>query len=431
MTTNPFVTLPSHDPSMLARTPDEIATILSSRESPVIDAVIKDLIEQHFAGLIDERRTRAVIAAMLTESGIIEQTVFGSAVRIEMLDDVMDNTRLRVIEKITGDDAAKHFGLPHQRTASACGWLRKHARNVVIQQIRDVQRAYNRRGSLYDPLDALSPDSGLDVSYEDYSSFDDAFGFKDMSVDNHLKKVHGLRGKPRSRGSVEELLKFFDVPMAIRPLRYKERDSMLAELKEDQFLAYRSLETFAAITWGVGDVEEALRRDIDDSYLALWDDYEQTNAEALLSANPLSAHAIAVYAVEPFQRPSKRPTATMRRAVGRIVKPLEWTRLSSAMVDAWVDTQCDPYSDYSATVNESSLESIEKGHLVSRSRYDTLMTRVIAYPNSPLGDTLEKVEESLTQYGIKYLECRDLQFIAEYSADNSVELEPAREKVNA
>lgn len=384
-------------------------------ETDKIDAGIKEVIRAHFAGYYNETDAREIISGVLLNSSIIDDVVEGSQVELRMVDEIKEGVFDNVSKKLLLLESPT-FDLSIQLNSSACGWLRKHSHNQVIQQIRDVRRAIRRNGNPVEPHKLTN--LGVAV-YDDHDSALDGVDHKMSAVQQFEIERHGLRGKPRTRLTVEQASSMFNVPLAVRPTYYRDRDEMTRLLAADRNLAYRSLETFAAIVYGTNDEPEIVNRDIDERFLSLWDDYSEANAEHLLSQSPLFAHAFACYAAETLIRPPKKSINRMRTVAGKMVPgDSKWRRLAWALVESWVDTECDPISEFSVATAEQQANS-RKGYTVSRSRWNQFVVDAAMYPNAPLGDSVEKIQASLLNMAIEYLPTRDFERIKRLREDET------------
>lgn len=388
--------------------PAVITAVLSQyHDTHTIDSGVKEVIAAHYAGHLTELEAREIIAGVLLTGPVVPEVVAGAQVEDRMVDEIVEGVLDNITIKILTLGPTK-YDLALQANSSACGWLRKHAHYQVMQQIRDVRRAMRRNGSPVEPHKLTN--LGIAV-YDENEEFHDRTEEKLVRVQQFENERHGLRGKPRTRLTVEQTSSMFNVPLAVRPTYFRDRDEMTAALAADRSLAHRSLETFAAVVYGLNDEPEIANRAIDDRFLSLWDDYSSADAEQMLSLSPLFAHAFACYAVESLIRPPKKSINRMRTVAGKMVPgDSKWRRLAWALVESWVDTECDPISEFSVATAEQQ-DSSRKGYLVSRSRWNRFVVDAAMYPNAPLGDSVEKIQDSLLNMALEYLPTRDFERI--------------------
>lgn len=386
-----------------------------------IDAGIKEVLRAHFAGFYTEVEAREIVAGVLIYGRVLEEVVRGAQVSPHLIDEIREGVVDNLIVKILTEGSAT-FDLSIQLTTSASGWVRKHANNQVMQQIRDVKRSVRRNGTPIEPAKLTEVVPNADVVYDDHDALFDG-DEKQRLCEQFAVERHGLRGKPRTRTTVEQSSEMFAIPLAVRPAYYKDRDQMAKILAGNKNLAYRSLETFAAIVYGLGDDPDVVNRDIDERFMSLWDDYSEADAEALLAQSSMFAHAFARYAVETLVRPPKKAINRMRTVAGKLATGREWRQLAWALVESWVDTECDPVSEFSVATVEQQ-DNSRKGYVVSRSRWDEFVSRAARHPGAPLGDSIEKVQDSLLALAIDHLPTRDFQRLKGETVE-TVAAEPA------
>lgn len=406
--------VPTDDPAVIAAGLRRLGN-----DTNRVDQAVKEVIAACEEGFIDEQDARSIIASVLMTMDVIGTTLGKCQVEGRIIDEVADHVRAKIAGKLL-TPGSKDFDFAIAKHHSACGWLRKHVSNIVIQAIRDVRRAERRTGTATDPagytLDSVAydPEPGEDMAAQNERA---------ALVDDFEAQRHGLRGRPRIRLAVEQASDLLGVPTALRPADHRDRAAVAKMLRNDPHLAYRSLETFAAVVLGDYDHEDVLTRDIDERVLALWDSFDAEQVERLLEADPRFATALAEYAVSPFARPSKKSIQKMRAAVAAAAGPkpgtrgqnrqdLRWRTLSAALVESWVDTECEPISDFTIA-SEDEQAAAKKGHVVSRSRWSVYLTQAVDYPGAPLGSTAEQVQDRLMDLAVDSLVSRDFNRMRE------------------
>ncbi len=412
---------PTRDPAVIA------AELSQFDDTDTIDRAVKEVIAAYDEGVFDEQTARSIIATALMTTNVIGTSLGRSQVEYRILDEVADHVRAKIAAKLL-TPGSRDFDFAIARTSSACGWLRKHVPNHIVQGIRDVRRAERRTGTATDPSGFV-----LDTVTYDPEPGDDTAARHEYAdkVDEFEAQCHGLRGRPRMRLGMEKAAEILGVPAAVRPEDYRDRAEVLKLLKADPWLAYRSLETFAAVVLGYSEHPDALTRDVDERVLALWDSYDADQVERLLDADPRFAAALAEFAVAPFDRPSKKSIQRMRTAAagasskvtdarGQRRLDLRWRNLAAVLVESWVATECEPVSDFTVA-SEAEQAAARRGHVVSRSRWHTYLNQAAAYPGAPLGSTTEQVQERLMELAVEHLVSGDFNRMRDASAPELVE----------
>lgn len=358
-----------------------------------IDSVVHGLIDRHFAGDMDEETTRREIAGVIYVSGIhtdvaARRTDLSQQARRDLADGLL---RIVTDRMINGD----FFSLQTGRTTSACGWARQVARSAVQSEMRNARRAATRNGAPCDPYGPLfsSATSWSLVDRDTHAAHVD--GTVGDLVEEFTTRAKGMRETDRALASAETLCVGLGVQPALRPESMADRDHCLVALQDDPMLAHRSLRAFRALV--CGDDADGVG-DIDDRLLALWDDQSEDSLEELLSRSPNVTHLIALAAVSPLPRPPKKVIAKVRTLACALPgqRDPRWRELASVLVDAYVASEYEPFSQY-ATMSADAKQATIVGHRIDRSRLEDLLARAVRHPGAPMGDHPRRVLATLAE----------------------------------
>lgn len=363
-----------------------------------LDTAVREVIDAYRDGRCTEGEARQVIAVAVVGSKVVSSTAAKQGVDASSTEEMLDRVRIRMTEKILDSDAT-YYDFEKAVEGSTSGWARKSVSNLCLQYIRDMGRANTRFGTV-EPMSGMEETGhtheGL-VSYDDPSSESvEQIDHKRQHIDDFEEARRTLRGAPLVRYTVNCAISMFQVTRPVRPRDYDDREYVRKAIAADDALAYRSLETFGAIVYGIDDDDDAVtRRAVDDRILGLWDDFTHEQVERLLDAAPLFAHALALDAVSPLPRPSAKAIQRMRASVARLKKnDHRWRSIAISLVDSWVATEFDAVAEY-AVVSVETREKMRQGRVLSVAKWPLIAQTVIEYPGQPLGDSVDEIRATL------------------------------------
>ncbi|MFC5729403.1 MULTISPECIES: hypothetical protein [Nocardioides] len=359
-----------------------------------IDQVVHGLIDLHFAGQIDAETTRREISAALYVAGIhLDVANKRFDLPRQLRSDLADLLLSRLIDKlITGSFYSFETG----RQKSACGWARQVAKSVAQSELRNHQRAARRLGA---PIDPTSHEFAAMVNGAAAQDVVDPYALRRHAavaelVEDFTQRIRGMRSTDRVFVSAETLCVGLGVRPAVRPESMADRDYCLEVLSADQTLAQRSLRRWRQLVFGsaLEPMEE-----IDERVLALWDEQTEDSSAELLGRPGHVCHLLALAAASPLPRPPRKALQRLKTVV-MTASGLQddwWCELASRLVDAYVASQYEAYSEY-ATMTDEARRAAAAAHRRDRSRLGVLLEWAAAHPDAPYGDTAERVLARIT-----------------------------------
>lgn len=359
-----------------------------------IDAVVHDLIDEHFAGNLTEEQTRREISSALYASRIHEEVARTASVSTQQQRNDLAESLLTLITKqvMVASDKASAFDLEKVRHASVCGAIRQFMKKALPSEMRNHRRATNRNGTPLDPggyeFTVLGQTAASLIVWDEDSARVD--GTNSDLVDEFVDLTKGMRGTDRMLANAEVLCLSMGTAAAVRPDAMADRDAIHKALLADETLAHRSLRQWYDLVCGENNVEPSAR--VEDRVLALWDDQDESMAEALLRRPREVAHALALAAVTPLPRPAKKALSRFKSIVSGTApkRTAPWRDLTSALCDAYVASQYEAVSQY-ATMSTDAREAAAVGHQIARNRLDDLLALAAVHPGTPLGKSANMV----------------------------------------
>lgn len=360
-----------------------------------IDRVVHGLIDLHLAGQIDAETTRREICGALYVAGIhndvAEQRI---DLPYQVRSDLADLLLSRLIDKMVASD---FYSFETGRQKSACGWARQVAKSVAQSELRNHRRAGWRNGT---PVDPTSHEFCAMVSRATPVGLADPYSLQRHAavselVDDFTRRVRGMRDKDRLFVSAETLCVGLGVLPAVRPDSMSDRDHCLAALSVDQTLAQRSLRSWRHLVFG--SAATALE-DIDERVLALWDEQTEDSSAELLGRPSHVCHVLALAAVSPLPRPSRKALQRLKAVVmsGNGLTDERWRELAPRLVDAFVASEYEACSEY-ATLTDEARQAAVVAHQKDRGRLGVLLEWAAAHPDAPYGNSAERVLARIAQ----------------------------------
>jgi len=171
-------------------------------------------------------------------------------------------------------------------------------------------------------------------------------------------------------------------PHVIAPAGESDRKFLRDVLEQHPALALRSAQAMAAIHDG-----EVYDTGLDERLLSLWDDFRRSDIDAVLLgvAPEQTAYVLAMYALSPKPKPSKREVSSAISALKRRAGSASWAVLVPDLVECFIARMCEPLSTYVAVDDAEARRVVEEAR-AKGSRYESLACEVARQGMAPSAD---------------------------------------------
>lgn len=373
------------------------------------DILCREILQQYADGFLAPTETRRLLAETLHRAGIAamvagEKTNQTMQFRRDVTAEMEDLLFTKMMQETEGG-----FDLSFGVDASVAGWARGLLRSARLSIVRNITTRTIARMDLVDPTPppATSQSSSQGSSYAAFhgASREDAEpadqGNAMMVATDWLRsKNRHLRDNSRLAAEAAAFMHGYGVPAPIR-FRLAERKRLKALLFSDPSLAHRSVKAMHAI---VGS--EPFTDQIDDGFLALWDDYSYEHLELIAGADPKVAHTLADAAVSDRARPSRTVLASFNASVRALGTGKGWRRLAAEACESFIALEFEAYSAFDTTGAEYRKERVA-GRRIACMKSASVFNRVLAHPGQRLGLTeddmysqLERLISNLTEFEV-------------------------------
>ncbi|GAA4924347.1 hypothetical protein [Nesterenkonia rhizosphaerae] len=221
------------------------------------------------------------------------------------------------------------------------------------------------------------------------------------SSNEHLLRVIGDWVAERTRGDIRirrfldaaALRRGFQLPAPIRP-HWSDRHLVADQVRADTSLARRSALVFASQLRG-----RDYDRSVDPRLVCIWDDYTLDDIDQVLAMSETAVHALAISAVDDRARLSNTQRTSFRREVTSLASTEEESHKFGHAADCYLAVE---FTHEPLRKASHDLEALldERNSLRKQAPVAFL---AVAYPESPLGTSIDEVVTTLTSIALDYM----------------------------
>jgi hypothetical protein len=373
------------------------------------DTQCREILQRHADGFLTPTETRKQLAEALHRSGIAamvagEKTNQTMQFRRDVTAEMEDLLFTKMMQETDGG-----FDLGFGVDASVAGWARGLLRTARPSIVRNITTRTIARIDLVDPTPPTT-NTHPSTAGTSYRTFHGATREDELPADQgHAMMVatdwlrsknRHLRDNSRLAAEAAAFMHGYSVPAPIR-FRLAERKRLKALLVKDPSLAHRSVKAMYAI---VGS--EPFTDQIDDGFLALWDDYSYEHLETIAGTDPKVALTLADAAVSDRARPSRTVLASFNASVRALGTGKGWRRLAAEACESFIALEFEAYSAFDTTGAEYRAERVA-GRRIACMKSASVFARALAHPGQRLGLTeddmyaqLERLISNLTEFEV-------------------------------
>lgn len=392
-----------------------------------LDPFAREMARRWQAGDVSEpdalvRIFEAVIRTPLLDYSI-RQHLFGHVTSDDLIADLYSVLQVRLYQLMHPyTSATRAYSL--ERVAegtSTRSWVSQTCRTIVARTVRDIRQRDSRRKtfpSAFEETMAGSAESGdrlpgggsmigvrgIVGGTSAQSHYGRTIGVVDLDPDDEIgmsrlqagdlftDRLNALHGPRRIAGSAALSRGLYGLPRALGPDEYAERTKMSDLLESSPELGPESFVAALRIRNGNSEDSEAL----DDSLLALWDDYSDEDIERVLEIprwRDIIA-AIAQEAVCPKARPNKKKLTKVIRALKRDADK-DHGDFVSDLVQGYVAYYCETTTSYQV-LDEDTRAAQEDEASRRRLTYPPLLEEAAKkHDQVRLGTTPDEITDTL------------------------------------